>query len=289
MRIINELNEAINFIEENIFEPITYEDVAKHLHMSNYHFHRIFSLITGITPTNYIRKRRLSLAGQEVETSDVKIIDIAYKYNYETPESFIRAFTRFHGITPNEVKKSSQTLSMFNPLTIKLSIEGGKILNYRLEEKPPFTLLTISKDFKNEIISDDNNTEISDFWDECRNNKVFNILDKYSNNTDIYGICAPISKESKTFKYGIGVEYSTGNIPNNYYLWEIDNPLWAVFSCIGDDGSCIEEMWTRIFSEFLPSSNYELIDSSDFELYSDRLEEGCFCEIWIPVKRNNKN
>lgn len=285
MTIITELDQAIHFIEQHLLEPITYEDVAKHLNMSNYHFHRTFSLIVGITPAEYIRKRRLSTAGQEIVLTDQKIIDLAYKYLYETPESFTKAFTRFHGVTPSNAKKSGYQLKLFNPLIIKLTIEGGIALDYRIEKKEPFTLLTKNKTFNNTIISDDTNTEIPDFWAQCGNNKVFDILSKTSNTSDVYGICAPISKESTSFNYGIGMLFEKGEVPTDFELWEVKNPLWAVFKCLGENGDCIGETWNRIFTEFLPSSPYKMIDSSDFELYSDKLEADCFCEIWIPVEK----
>ncbi len=96
-----------------MMEKITYEDVAQHLYMSNYHFHRLFSMITGMTANEYIRNRKLSMAGQELVLSENKVIDIAFKYGYETPESFTKAFSRFHGVTPSVAKRSGTHLQNF--------------------------------------------------------------------------------------------------------------------------------------------------------------------------------
>lgn len=119
-------------MERNLLEDISYEDVAKEVYMSNYHFHRIFSMIVGITATEYIKNRRLSMAGQEISLSDIKVIDIAMKYGYESPESFSKAFTRFHGICPNVARTSGIQLKSFNRLIIKIKLEGGTIMDFEL-------------------------------------------------------------------------------------------------------------------------------------------------------------
>ena len=285
MDFIQNLQSAIDYMEENILEPITYEDVAKHIYVSSYHFHRIFSLVTGITANEYIRNRRLSMASQDLSLSDSKVIDIAYKYCYESPESFTKAFTRFHGITPNVARRAGIKLKSFNRLIIKIKLEGGTVMDYRIEKREPFKLLAKVEKFRNESISEDGNTEIPNFWKECGYNGTFEVIKQNTNNHDIYGACAPISKESTHFEYGIGMELSGDSIPNGYTIWEVKPTLWAVFKCIGENEDCIGETWAKIFSEFLPSSEYDIIDDTDFELYSQEFNANCFCEIWIPVEK----
>lgn len=119
MECIESIQKAIEYMEKNIMEDINYEDVARQVYMSNYHFHKIFSMITGITANEYIRKRRLSMAGQEISLSHAKITDVSMKYRYDSPESFSKAFTRFHGITPNVARRSGAQLKSFNRLIIK--------------------------------------------------------------------------------------------------------------------------------------------------------------------------
>jgi len=286
MDFIQNLQRAIDYMEDNILEPITYEDVAKRVYMSSYHFHRTFSLLTGITANEYIRNRRLSMAGQEISISDSKVIDIALKYGYDSPESFTKAFSRFHGITPNVARRAGVKLKSFNRLLIKIKLEGGTVMDYRIEKREKFKLLAKVKNFRNESISEEGNTEIPDFWSECRSNGTFDVLKENTIKHDFYGACAPISKESEHFEYGIGMEYSGGNIPEGYKIWEVKPTLWTVFKCIGEKADCIGETWERIHSEFLPGSEYSMMDDTDFELYSDDVDkEGCFCEIWIPVEK----
>mgnify|MGYP002579464813 CR=1 FL=1 len=101
MNWIQSLTKAIQYIESNLTHDITVNDVANHVYASNAHYQRVFSLVTGITIGDYIRNRRLSLAGQDLLLSKNRIIDVAMKYQYDSQESFSKAFTRFHGITPH--------------------------------------------------------------------------------------------------------------------------------------------------------------------------------------------
>lgn len=285
MDLIQSLQSSIDFIEDHILEPITYEDVAKHVYMSSYHYHRTFSLITGMTANEYIRNRRLSMAGQELSMSDIKVIDIALKYGYDSPESFSKAFTRFHGLSPNVARHAGRQLKSFNRLLIKIKLEGGTVMDYRIETREPFKLLAKVRKYRNESISEEGNTEIAQFWKEASQDGTFDVLRNNAIKYDFYGVCAPISKESTHFDYGIGMEFAGGRVPEGYTIWDVKPTLWAVFKCIGKDPDCIRETWERIFSEFLPSSEYEMVDDTDFELYSDDFESGCFCEIWIPVEK----
>lgn len=285
MDCIQSMQQAIEYMEEHILEAINYEDVAKHVYMSSYHFHRLFSMITGITANEYIRNRKLSMAGQELIMSNKKVIDVAMKYGYDSPESFTKAFARFHGVTPSVARRSGMQLKSFGRLVIKIKLEGGTSMEYRIVERQPFKLLAKVRAFRNESISEEGNTEIPDFWKQCGNEGVFEVLKKHTGKHDVYGACAPISKESTHFDYGIAMEYDGGPIPNGYTIWDVTPTLWAVFKCIGNDGTCIGETWDRIFKEFLPSSGYNMLDDTDFELYSEDNDSDCFCEIWIPVEK----
>ncbi len=285
MEMIKSLQQAVVYMEGHIYDPITYEDVAKHLHLSNYHFHKTFSLVTGVTVGEYLRNRRLSLAGEELALSTKKISDVAWKYGYETPESFTKAFVRFHGVTPRKVRDRGGDLKQFNPLLIQLSMEGGRAMDYRLEKREGFQLLAKVREFSNDTSFETDNTDIAKFWGESQKDGTFKILNENSKTGDFYGVCGPISKESNRFRYGIGVERGTEEVPEGFEIWEVEPAQWAVFKCIGDDPGCIGKTWERIFKEFLPGSDFKMLEQTDFELYSDELESGCFCEIWIPVEK----
>lgn len=132
MEWIAAIQRAISYMEEYLLEEINYEDVARQVHTSSYEFHRAFSFLSGMTANAYIRNRRLSLAGKEVVETSAKITDIALKYGYETSESFTKAFTRFHGVAPKYAREAGAKLVLFNPLVIKITVEGGKSMDYRI-------------------------------------------------------------------------------------------------------------------------------------------------------------
>lgn len=280
------VQKSINFIEKHICEKIDYEALADFVYVSPFHFHSAFSTIVGMTANEYIRKRRLSMAGQELSMSDSKVIDVALKYGFDTPEGFSKAFTRFHGITPSQAKLSGAKLTLFNPLKIKIIIDGGNVMDYRIEERKGFTVLAKVKAFENEKINEEGNHDIPDFWDECSNTGFWDIVNNYRSDEACYGICSPTSSENGCFDYGIGVICKENiAIPDGYQLWSIDTGLWAVFSCYGNDSNSMNGKWEQIYKEFFPQTNYKMRDYLDFEYYPEKNDEDLFCEIWVPIER----
>lgn len=292
------LQDAINYMEENILEDLNYEDVAKNVCMSSYNFHRTFSLMTGMTANTYIRNRRLSLAGQELQMTDTSVIDVAFKYQYETPESFSKAFSRFHGVTPKQAKAKGTQIRLFNPLIIKIILKGGNIMDYRIERKDKQRFIAKVRAFRNEIINDDMDHSIPDFWTEChKRNSVEKIRNlRPEGKKDLYGLCSPAIKDSSTFNYGIGVLVDNETdmskldtlLQEGFTLWETKPVEYAVFKCFGRNGDCISQMWSRFFQEFLPNTKYKHTDDTDYEIYFENGEEGLFCELWIPVIEEQK-
>ena len=287
---------AINYMEEHIHEDINYADVAESIHMSSYNFHRTFSFIAGMTANEYIRNRRLTLAAQELQTTNLSVIDAAYKYGYESPESFSKAFSRFHGSTPKQAKKPGAKLHLFNPLVIKITMEGGSIMDYRMEHRKPQQFLAMVRAFSNEIINDDNDHSIPDFWTECYDKNLVEPMKQLrkEGKRDIYGLCSPAKENETHFDYGIGViiDEDTDSagvkklLDNGYSLWESAAADYAVFQCLGTDGDCIGEMWSKFYKEFSPQTGYVQTDDTDYEIYFEKGREGLFCELWIPVKKD---
>lgn len=277
MEWMKSLNQAIEYMEENITEDITCEEVAEHVYLSSFHFQRVFSLFTGLSVGEYIRNRRLSLAGHELLSGNVKVIDIALKYGYETPEGFSKAFARFHGVTPNEVKKPGTILKSFNRLILKIILEGGNCMDYRIEKRDAFRVAAKTRYFNDET----SKTEIPKFWQEYfhtgLDEKVCGML----------GICIQAEDNAKEWKYGIGCETKyLKEIPEDFELLEIPSYTWAIFTCIGAMPDAIQNQWRKVYSEWLPASNYELIQDYDFEFYTegDSSKDDYVSEIWIPVK-----
>ena len=292
---LERIQQAICYMEEHLLEDINYVDVAKSVRISPYDFHRAFSFITGMTANEYIRKRRLARAAQELRETDISVIDAAYKYGYESPESFSKAFSSFHGSTPRQAKQNGARLHVFHPLVIKILLEGGCMIEYRMEHKEGRRFLARVRNFPNEIVDADtkNNHEIPAFWTECHQKdwiRPMTALCK-AGQRDLYGLCGSLSESETHFRYGIGVLLSEGTdsaalaqlLQNGYTVWETKPADYAVFKCAGADADCIGETWGRFFKEFCPQTGYTQTEEADYEMYYENGEAGVFCELWIPV------
>ena len=295
MEWITAMQQAITYMEEHLLEDVNYEDVAKQVYISNYEFHRAFSFLTGMTANAYIRSRRLSLAAREIVETDASITEIALKYGYDTPEGFTKAFTRFHGIAPKFARDGAAKLKLFNPLVIKISVEGGKTMDYKIVQTKAQKFIALVRSFKNEIINDDENHEIPDFWAECNEKQMLGPLYmlRPDGKRDLYGLCTPTCEGSETFEYGIGIiadedtaQYDEKELKKaGFRIWDVKPGTYVVFECIGDDGDCISDTWAKFYKEFLPQMGYEAEEETDYEKYFDQGREGLFCELWIPIKK----
>lgn len=156
------IGDSIQYIENHMSDELSVDDIAKHIGISSFYYQKGFSMLCGFTVTEYIRNRRLALAGNEIIGTDQKIIEIAMKYGYDSPDSFTKAFTRFHGSTPTAVRKDNAMLKSFAPLKIKVLLEGGYLMDYRIEKKEEFTVIANAKTFAYENAKE----IIPQFWRE---------------------------------------------------------------------------------------------------------------------------
>lgn len=283
---ITRLQKSVDYIESHLLDEVSIEEIAETAFVSSFHYQRIFSLLTQMTISEYIRKRRLAMAGQELSASANKVIDTAMKYGYDSPESFSKAFTRFHGITPAAARTPGASLKSFSPLVLKITIEGGTTMDYRIENRNAFKVLAMSRQFNSETAS----AEIPKFWDEYfkkGHNKVA---------CGRFGICCPTEKGNKNFNYCIG-DYlkedtlkSEPDLPKGFEIINISAQTWAVFSCIGPMPHSIQNMWKRIYSEWLPVADYEIVPAHDIEEYTagDVSSPDYRSEIWLPVSRKKQ-
>jgi AraC family transcriptional regulator len=276
---IKDLNKAIRYIEDNLTNEINAEDVASQIYLSSFHFQRMFGLLTGMTLGEYIRNRRLSMAGSELQCQHAKVIDTALKYGYETPESFTKAFTRFHGTTPKKARTEGVVLKSFSPLVIKVTLEGGNIMDYRIETKPAFDVLAMTRVFDENEPKD----EIHLFWKEFFEKGYDAVVCGW------FGICH--EAQGGRFKYSIADPYQEGTpVPDGFEKISIPEATWAMFTCIGPMPETMHKMWRQIYSQWLPSSDYEIVPGYDVEYYSgpNTQDEDYLSEIWIPVKPREK-
>ena len=287
MDLLKKMNEALIYIEESISDEIDFKQVAKIACCSEYHFTRMFSFLAGVTLSEYIRRRRLTLAAFELNNSCLKIIDIAIKYGYNSPDSFTRAFQSLHGVTPSEARNNGHLLKAYPRMTFQLSIKGGIEMNYRIEEKEGFSIVGIKK--RVPIIFNGVNPEIASMW-QSLNMEIIGEL-KALSNVDPKGMISASTNftESRMQEKGeldhyIGV--ATKKVcPASYSELKVPATTWAVFESVGPFPETLQNIWGRIYSEWFPSSNYEAAEGPEilWNEHPDTTSPTYKSEIWIPV------
>ena len=290
MDLLRNMNRALHYIEENLTKDIDFREVAKLALCSEYHFKRMFSFLAGITLSEYIRRRRLTLAAFELRDNNMKVIDIAIKYGYNSPDSFTRAFQNLHGLTPSEAKKNGYSLKAYPQMTFQLSIKGGKEMNYRIEEKEAFHIVGIKE--RVPIIFHGVNPKISAMW-ESLSDETINKLKNLSN-VDPPGLLSVSlnfsegrMEEKGELDHYIGVA-TTKECPDNLIKLEVPVLTWAVFEAVGPFPDTLQDVWGRIYSEWFPSSNYEQVEGPEilWNEHKDVTSPTFKSEIWIPVSKN---
>ncbi|GAB6256884.1 AraC family transcriptional regulator [Peribacillus sp. NPDC101480] len=289
MDLLKNMNGAIKFIEENLTNEIDFKEVARIAYCSEYHFKRMFSFLAGISLSEYIRRRRLTLAAFELKDNNMKVIDIAIKYGYSSPDSFARAFQHLHGITPSEARSNGHSLKAYPPMSFQLSIKGGSEMNYRIEEKEAFHIIGIKK--RVPIIFNGVNPEIASMW-KSLDEKTINEL-KHLSNVEPLGLLSASAnfsegrlEEKGELDHYIGAA-TTRECPENLTQLKVDASTWAVFEAVGPFPETLQNVWGRIYSEWFPSSNYEQREGPEilWNENKDITSPTFRSEIWIPVMK----
>ena len=278
------IGNSIQYMEDHITEDITVDSVANSVGVSSFYFQKGFAMLCGFTVSEYIRNRRLALAGNDLLATDEKIIDIAMKYGYDSPDSFTRAFTRFHGVTPTSVRKDEVLLKSFAPLKIKISLEGGYLMDYKIVKKEAFTVIANAKTFPYEGAKE----IVPQFWQEHFQTGKGAVV------CGLYGINIDLEMGQETFEYLIADPYDPQKeVPEGFVTRTIPAFDWAVFPCRGSMPTALQDVNTKIYTEWLPAlKEYEFAAGYCVEYYDDptkyekgTLDENYYCEIWIPVKK----
>lgn len=287
MDFLENMNDVLNYIEEKLTDEIDFKEVARLALCSEYHFKRMFSFLAGVTLSEYIRRRRLTLAAFELNNSSIRIIDAAVKYGYSSADSFARAFQGLHGITPSEARNNGQTLKAYPRMTFQLSIKGGVEMKYRIEEKPAFHIVGIKK--RVPIIFNGVNPEIASMWKNL-NEELINALKALSNVEPLGLISASTNfsegrmEEKGELDHYIGVA-TTKECPDNLTQLEVAASTWAVFEAVGPFPDTLQNVWGRIYAEWFPSSGYEQAQGPEilWNEQKDTTSPTFKSEIWIPV------
>lgn len=285
---ITGISKAIDYIEEHITEPTDYARAAKEACSSPFNFQRVFALLCGYTLGDYVRMRRLTLAGEELLSTDAKVIDVALKYGYDSPESFSRAFTRFRGVSPSAVRKGAAIRS-FSRICVKLILTGGSIMEYRIEKKQAAKIICRRREFTKPG-DDYTNREIPEFWNECGRDGSMQKLCGYIKDSaqfkGLLGVCFSTEMTDSGFPYGIGAEYDGESDPQDFEIVEIPAYTYAVFTVRGKMPDAFRETYRKICTEFFPQSGYEYGNGVEIEAYpsADVQNPDYSCEKWIAVK-----
>jgi len=280
------IQNAINYVEEHITDRLDYTEIANQAACSSFYFQRIFGILCGVSLGEYIRSRRLTLAGSELSSSDVKVIDAALKYCYDSPESFTRAFVKFHGITPSEAKKDGSKLKSFSRVSVQIILKGGSIMDYKIVTKDSFKVL--AKIETHSIDDEQNKNTIPEFWTRSHaDGTVAALLQQTNDRKFIYGICFNGEhSDKKTFDYAISALYGGGEVPEGFSVVEIPARTWVVFECVGEMPDAIQQMWHKICAEFFPASKYQPTYEMDIEAYTagEMSSKDYRSEIWVPIQ-----
>ncbi|WP_242866415.1 AraC family transcriptional regulator [Clostridium ljungdahlii] len=289
LETIKLLNNTLEYIENNLDMELNIEDISKVACSSRYHFQRMFYALTGVTVSQYIRNRRLTLAAEELASTDKKVIDVALKYGYESPEAFTKAFQRLHGISPSFLKKFNGKIKAFPKISFQISIKGECEMIYRIVEKEAFKVFGIG--FMTTKVNDAAYREIPKFiskiFEDGTHDRINEILGN-PKGTLLDGFHYDF-KEDGTRKYMMGYEMPKTEISDEFTILEIPKLTWAVFEGHGitPDNLIIQDIWRRIYSEWFPSSGFEQVEGPCIEknFWNGKKQEEYKCEVWIPVKR----
>ena len=296
---ITGIQNAINYIEDHISEELDYEQIAKESFSSSFHFQRVFSILCGYTLGEYIRNRRLTLAGTELTNTREKVIDVAYKYGYDSPESFAKAFQKFHGITPSQARGSGVMLKSFSRLSIKVSLEGGSIMNYRVEEKPAMLLTGYKRRFTgspNDKQDQDHNfaceTRLEQYILEgmCREHEtIYQILNNFDTEGYDFYFAYQFPKwaleDMLEIPADIAARFENVPIPaGTYIVFETERCEFPTAK--------MDELRMKAVSEWLPTSGYVLRDAPEigvihwfWEEGNDKVNHSRYCELWFPIAK----
>ena len=296
---ITGMQKAIDYVEEHLTENIDYEKVAAESFSSSYHFQRVFSILCGYTLGEYIRLRRLSLAGAELANGKEKVIDIALKYGYDSPDSFAKAFQKFHGMTPSQARADGSMLKSFSRLSIKISLEGGSTMNYRIEEKPRIVFTGFKRRFTGTPAH--RLEQEHDFHLQTRLNQyalkgltrdldtTYSIMTNFADDGyDYYiaGILNPFGADDLEKELGEDARrFEKIVVPAGTYLvCETERAQYPV--------DLTEDLRRKMVSEWLPSSDYKLADAPEitvnhwfFKRGDKTVNNSRYIELWIPIEK----
>ena len=281
---IDRLNEAVRYIEDNLTGEMEYEKLGQIACCSAYHFQRMFNYIAGVPLSEYIRRRKMSLAAVDIQGGEAKIIDVAAKYGYASPTAFNRAFQSVHGVSPSAVRGEGVAIKSFPPITIKVTVKGVEEMNYRIETRKAFRIVGKSFPLSREI--ERNFAEVPQMWQGAVEDGTIEKIVSLMNGEPRGVLGVSVCTDGEEWRYYIAVS-SAAEIDDALEEYVVPGCTWAVFPGSGT-GKSIQELEGRIVTEWLPTSGYEFTNGPDIEVYFEPNPENTAYEVWIPVRKRQE-
>ncbi len=287
------MNAAVGYIEDRLDGEIAWDAAAARAHCSTFHFLRMFEVVSGISAGEYARRRRMSLAALDLAAGQVKVIDVAVRSGYDSPDAFARAFKREFGITPTGAREPGVRLRTWPRLSFSIMLKGATPMNFRIESREAMKLtgLPLATTMENGWQL----TEITGFWQKVMTNGSFERLLRSvppGSKVGVAGVCADMDPSTPKFTYLIAIESPAdrSNLPDGCVDRSARAGTWAIFESRGPLPTSIQEATGRIFGEWFPTSGYEHADGPDLEVYppGDTTAPDYYCEVWIPVKKASR-
>jgi len=283
MEWIERLNSVVVYIEEHITEEIEHDKLAAIAYCSSYHFQRMFAYLADVPLSEYIRRRKMSLAVADLYGGNMRIIDVALKYGYQSPTAFNRAFQSVHGIAPSLVKDGGVSLKSFPPISFKITVKGVEEMNFRIETKEAFRIVGVAEPLEKEM--EKNFDIVPKMWEKAAINgtvqKLSDLMD--SQPMGILGVCIG-NDQAEDWRYFIAVA-SSHNATEPFEEYTIPAFTWAIFPGKGQCPGAIQELEKRIITDWLPTSGYEYDNGPDVEVYLTPDPQDAKFEVWIPITK----
>ncbi len=278
MEWIDRFNEAVRYLEDHLTEETDYKALGRIACCSSYHFQRMFAYMAGVPLSEYIRRRRMSLAAADLLGRDMKIVDAAAKYGYSSPTAFNRAFQSVHGIAPSAVKNGGVSVKSFPPVTFKITVKGVEEMNYRIEKKEAFRIVGVSVPLDRDI--EKNFAVIPSKWQETAENGTLQRLAGLMDTEPMGVLGVSVCNDLEPWRYFIAA--ASTKEAEGLAEYVVPAATWAVFPGEGANQS-IQELERRIVTEWLPDSGYEYGSAPDVEVYLNPDPQNARYEVWIPV------
>lgn len=286
--MLKELNHVIDYIEEHLTNDLPLEIISEYAGVSDYHFRKIFFYLSGMTLSEYIKNRKLSEANKDLLQGE-KVTDVAFKYGYQSMDGFTRAFKKWSGFLPSDVIKKGISKS-FPKLSFVITVKGGTTMEFRIVDKPAFNLVGVSKrvpmqfeGVNNEIVK----LALSITEEQRKEMHALRNMEPYEIVNASYDADANFTKEEGDLTHLIGVLSTEDQVSNLLDKVPVEACTWAVFPNEGPFPSILQDTMARIYSEWLPSSNYEVINAPSFSFtkMDQNKKDYAYSEVWIPVQK----